>query len=323
MDTGEPFVHGGRYWINGAGRLALGLATHLVDRYAAELVLTGRSPLEGDRARQVHSLAERAGQAGGSVEYVRLDCTDRAAVDEVSRRLAGEGAPVAGVVHCAGIVRDAYILRKDPADVREVVSAKLAGAEALDNATADWPLDFFAVYSSFSGALGSQGQADYAFANAAVDELVRHREQLRRRGERQGRSLSAVWPYWAEGGMGDHGLMGEVLAEHGMEPLETPEGIGVLEGLLARSGPVAPLVVRGDRDVFTRAFPVLGGGSEDAPRNGPVARGPDRPEGVRTPGTVPDQAEGAAESTSLARALESLLIGAVAEATGVDRKSVV
>ncbi|GHC74440.1 hypothetical protein GCM10007079_08710 [Nocardiopsis terrae] len=312
VDAGTPFVRGGRYWINGAGRLALGLADHLVDRYEASLVLSGRSPLDGDRARHVRLLAERAERVGGSVEYVRLDCTDRAAVRDVSLRLAGGGAPVAGIVHCAGAVRDSYVIRKESDQVREVVAGKLAGAEALDSATADWPLDFFAVYSSVSGALGSQGQADYAFANAAVDELVRHRERLRERGARRGRSLSVAWPYWADGGMGERGTTEEVLAEHGMEPLETSEGLAVLEELLGRPEPVTPLVIRGDRDSFTRALPALRGPAEVTPAAEPAAPAANRPHD-----TAPERPGEPGQDTSLAHALEPLLIGAVAEATGL------
>ncbi len=189
----EPFRRGGRYWINGMGALAALLAAHLLDRYAAHVVLTGRSAADGGRAAELARLTARAERTGGSVRYHRLDATDADAVRDRAVRLSAEG-PVHGVLHCAGVLRDAYVLRKETADAADVIAAKLTAAVALDEATADWPLDCFVVYSSVSGALGSPGQADYAFANAAADALVALRARRVRAGLRRGGPCRSAGP---------------------------------------------------------------------------------------------------------------------------------
>jgi acyl transferase domain-containing protein/acyl carrier protein len=234
----SAFIEGGRYWINGMGHLAEALAAHLLRRYNAHVVLTGRS------SRSVEQLAD----LGGSVEYHQLDCTDAAAV----RAFAAGLEPVRGVVHCAGVLRDSFVLRKSADTAAEVIDAKLLGAALLDEVTAGWPLDLFVVFSSVSGVLGSPGQADYAFANAAADQFARHRATVR-----SGRTLSVAWPYWAEGGMGD-ATVEEVLAGLGMRPLTTADGIATLEGLLSDpNAPVTPLVLCGDKQKLHETFPQL------------------------------------------------------------------
>ncbi|RII13441.1 Polyketide synthase PksL [Streptomyces sp. YIM 130001] len=263
-----PFRAGGRYWINGMGGLATHLAHHLIDTRAAHLVLTGRSAVEGERGADIARLAESAARNGGSVTYHRLDSSDPQAVQHLADRLHAEG-PVHGVLHCAGTLRDAYVLRKDTADAAAVIAAKLTSARALDAATADWDLDFFVAYSSVSGALGSPGQADYSFANAAVDELVARRARHVKSGTRSGRSLSVGWPYWADGGMQAGDDAEQALGELGMRPMPSDTGIAVLEALLGAPGhdgeASAPVVLCGDLDRLRESFPLLTTGPATAP----------------------------------------------------------
>src|SRR4029077_19023316 len=109
--------------------------------------------------------------------------------------------PLTGVVHCAGVVRDAYIANKTPDEVRAVLAPKIAGLHALDEATRHCALDFIVLFSSISAVLGNPGQADYAGANTYMDEFAEHRNRLVEQGQRSGYSLSINWPLWRDGGM--------------------------------------------------------------------------------------------------------------------------
>ncbi|GHI34974.1 beta-ketoacyl synthase N-terminal-like domain-containing protein [Streptomyces daghestanicus] len=237
----------GRYWINGHGRLAALLAEHLLTSYRAEVLLTGRRDrTSGDPAwERLRALAART---GGSVEHLVADTTDAAALAAVAARLTAEGRPPHGVFHCAGVLRDGFLLTKDPAAAVAVAGPKVRGTAALDAATAGFDLDFFVAYSSVSAALGSEGQADYAFANAAMDRIAVDRAAAVRAGTRTGRTLSVAWPYWADGGMEMPGDPAELLAPTGAVPLPARTGLDVLETLLRADpdGPVCPLVFYGD-----------------------------------------------------------------------------
>ncbi|MBB1242379.1 KR domain-containing protein [Streptomyces durbertensis] len=305
---GPAFRRGGRYWLHGMGRLAVLLAEHLLDRYAAHVVLTGRTAADGARGAELRRLTERAARTGGSVAYLSVDATDFAAVRQTAARIAAGGPAVNGVLHCAGTLRDGYVLRKTTADASAVIGPKLVGAAALDEATAAWDLDCFVVLSSVSGALGSAGQADYAFANAAADELVRRRAAS----TRSGRSLSVCWPFWADGGMRVDGPAQEVLGALGMRALPTATGLAVLERLLAGSaagdareaGPVSPVVLYGDRAALLDSFPLLTE-SEAGPR--PTVD-------VAAPVEGSPAADGTARPR-LSEALTRRLVEVVAEAT--------
>ncbi|MDQ0847810.1 beta-ketoacyl synthase N-terminal-like domain-containing protein [Streptomyces sp. V1I6] len=306
------FRHGGRYWINGMGALAALLAGHLADTYAAHIVVTGRSPAEGERAAEIARLSRRAARTGGSVTYHRLDSTDAAAVRALADRLHGEGT-VHGVLHCAGTLRDSFVLRKDSADADAVIAAKLTSAAALDEATAHWPLDCFVVYSSVSGALGSPGQADYAFANAAADELLTRRARRVTAGTRHGRSLSIAWPYWTDGSMRTGGDAEQILGAFGMRPMPADVGLAVLETLLGTPDDQdlapAPVVLYGDLPQLRASFPLLTG---PEPTPAPAAQAPATP-APAVP--VAAAAVPVAVVAAGAGALEDRLRAAVAEAT--------
>ncbi|MGW2421090.1 SDR family oxidoreductase [Streptomyces sp. NPDC001709] len=305
------FRHGGRYWINGMGRLAVLLAEHLLDRYAARVVLTGRSAADGERGAELRRLADRAARTGGTVDHRQVDTTDAAAMRAAAREIAASGPAVDGVFHCAGTLRDGYILRKTTDDAREVITPKLTGAAALDEATAEWALDCFVVFSSVSAALGSAGQADYAFANAAADELTRRRAA---RGG-SGRSLSVGWPYWADGGMQLDGPAQDVLGELGMRPLDTAAGFKALESLLA-GDEIAPVVLCGDRAALLESFPLL----QDEPV--PAATGTTAPQAAAPAPTPTPAPAGPAIGGSVQEALHRRLSAVVAEATRTPEEEV-
>ena len=73
-------------------------------------------------------------------------------------------APLNGVIHAAGILHDSFLLKKEFGDFVDVLRPKVHGVAALDEATSDESIDFFALFSSTAGAFGNAGQSDYAYA---------------------------------------------------------------------------------------------------------------------------------------------------------------
>ncbi|MEA2465645.1 MAG: polyketide synthase PksN, partial [Acidobacteriota bacterium] len=150
-----------------------------------------------------------------------------------------------GVIHSAGVNRDAFILRKSNDDFDAVLAPKVYGAINVDLATKDEKLDCFVLFSSVAAAGGNPGQSDYAYANRFLDAFAESREHRREAGERSGQTRSILWPLWEEGGMKISPDEIALLEKRtGMVPLPVQEGIRFFEDFL-RSDAVQGIALYG------------------------------------------------------------------------------
>ncbi|WP_374562000.1 amino acid adenylation domain-containing protein [Ideonella sp.] len=230
----------------GIGRLMAGFLTARGCRVA----LLGRS----DPASVAVAL-QAAGLADPRVcRYLQADVTQadqvRQALDQVRR----DWGPVQAVFHAAGGRADGMLLRKDSQTARTVLAAKVAGAIVLDEATRDDPLEHFIAFSSLASYLGPVGQADYTYANAFLDGLVRARNELVRQGLRRGASCSVGWPLWREGGMRMSDAERDYIAQlHGMNDMATDTAMQCLLAILGGPHETVALAV-GDSEKIDRSM---------------------------------------------------------------------
>ncbi len=180
----------GVYMITGGlGHVGSVLARYLARRYAARLVLVGRSELPprgewearlataskgdplGDRMRRVQAIEA----LGGEVLVVAADVTDRLALGRAVA-LAGERfGGLNGVIHAAGWVGEgAFAAVQDLAEttIRGHFDPKIRGAIALAHAVAAEKLDFCLLTSSLSAVLGGLGHGAYSGANRFLDAFA-------------------------------------------------------------------------------------------------------------------------------------------------------
>jgi len=222
----------GSYLITGGlGSLGLETARWLARRGASAVVLSGRH--DADTPQQQEAL-ERLRNTGTHIHVLTADVASAEDVRRLLDTMEQTLPPLRGVIHAAGTLDDAALPNQDWPRFDRVMRAKVAGAWHLHTMTGD--LDFFVLFSSAVGWLGSPGQANYAAANVFLDALARYRRT-------QGRpALSIAWGPWEIG-------MAERLDERsrqrieraGMRPLRTREAIETLERLLA--APEAPAEV--------------------------------------------------------------------------------
>jgi amino acid adenylation domain-containing protein/non-ribosomal peptide synthase protein (TIGR01720 family) len=214
-DQGVYLITGGA---GGLGRLVardIDLRTE-----QATVILTGRSQLDESRLEGFR----------GNVVYRQVDASDERAVSDLIRDIRDEFGELHGIFHSAGVLRDNFILNKTHEELRLVLAPKVAGLVNLDRATSGLPLDFFALFSSASAALGSVGQADYATANAFMDAYAAHRNS--QAGSR--RFVSVNWPLWKDGGMSvDESTEKMMRRKTGLIPMPTDSGLKALWNALA------------------------------------------------------------------------------------------
>ncbi|MCP4285344.1 MAG: SDR family NAD(P)-dependent oxidoreductase, partial [Gammaproteobacteria bacterium] len=229
-----PWKNGSIYLITGgAGGLGLIFAKEIAQQAKeVTLIFTGRSRLnEGKQAqlKEFKALDVR-------VEYKQVDVTEKEAVTSLFQSIQEEFGSLNGIIHCAGVIRDNFILKKMKEELEEVLAPKVSGVMNLDEASKDLPLDFFIVFSSVVGAMGNPGQADYACANAFLDAYARYRNAMVASRQRQGHTLSINWPLWKEGGMRVDDATEKLMRQRtGMIALQTSTGIRALYQGLASS----------------------------------------------------------------------------------------
>ncbi|WFE15879.1 type I polyketide synthase [Bacillus atrophaeus] len=222
-----PWIDQGVYLITGgAGGLGLIFANEIAHQTKeAVLILTGRSPLDDRKMSQLQELQH----SGARVVYKQADITEKEAVHDLTEEIQKEYGSLNGIIHSAGIIRDNFIIKKKKEEIQEVLAPKVTGLVNLDEATKDIPLDFFILFSSGAGTVGSAGQADYAMANAFMNTFSEYRNSQAALHNRYGKTLSISWPLWKDGGMHVDAETEQMLTrDTGMVAMETESGIQAL-----------------------------------------------------------------------------------------------
>lgn len=180
------------YLITGAsGGLGMLFAKWFAEQGAGEIILAARRDV-----RELDAAGVAAIEAlGAKITTVKADTADRASVHGMIESVKGSSLPLAGVIHAAGVLADAFVVNQDIAGFKKVMGPKLAGAWYLHEETKHIDLDMFVLFSSLSSMLGAPGQANYAASNAFLDGLAQYRRA-------KGMPAIAVnWGPWAEVGM--------------------------------------------------------------------------------------------------------------------------
>ena len=232
-----PFKKDGVYLITGGlGGLGVMFAKEIITHASnATIVLTGRaSPADIHQSASKQAILDSLRASGATVDYWQLDLGSRRNVENVTATIVKTYRQLNGIIHCAGMTSDSFILNKTPEEFRRVLTPKTAGTHHLDYATRDFDLDFMVLFSSLTSAVGNVGQADYAAANGFMDAFSAYRNRLVQAGERRGMTLTIRWPLWQDGGMHLKAADEEALYEAtGTHPMQTATGMRMFYRSLA------------------------------------------------------------------------------------------
>ncbi|MGW0711226.1 beta-ketoacyl reductase [Streptomyces sp. NPDC002643] len=182
----------------GAAGLSFEIERRLARGGAKRLLILGRSPLDGERERNIRLLED----LGCAVEYEVLDIGDPAAVRTLTARLRQRGDAVGGVFHLASNWRldgrscVSSLMTATEEQTRVLLATKAGGALLLGELAEDLGAEAMVLFSSAAATLGSPGQANYAAANAVLDGVARrlHRGRVR--------AVSIAWGPVGEVGFG-------------------------------------------------------------------------------------------------------------------------
>ncbi|TQJ03210.1 SDR family NAD(P)-dependent oxidoreductase [Amycolatopsis cihanbeyliensis] len=297
---GPALRDGGTYLVTGGlGGIGQLLVAHLATKGRARFVLSGRSS-NVDVQPRLHALRRQ----GIDVEYLPAALGERGAAEDLVRRVRESHGALHGVLHLAGVTRDGFLLTKADSELAEVLAPKVRGTVELDRATADEPLDFFILFSSMSGAAGSPGQADYAYANRFLDHFAAWREARRLEGRRSGHTLSLLWSLWAEGGIRmdmDDAAQARMVRRAGLRALPTSAGLAAFDAAVS-SGRDHVLIAQGEQGKVAELL-------------ANTAAGPRAPEPAAE--TAPGPAPRPIRSADPARAAEEYLRPVLAEVFGM------
>ncbi|WP_313918813.1 SDR family NAD(P)-dependent oxidoreductase, partial [Tahibacter sp.] len=218
--------HGGVYWITGgAGGLGAVVARHLLERYAANVVLSGRRELDDARQAELQTWTRH----GGEVLYVAADVADAAAMRHGVARAVERFGAIEGVFHAAGVLEAGSLLDKHADAFARVLAPKVRGTQVLDEVMQDQPLAFVCYFGSSAAVLGDFGSGDYALGNRFEMAYAEHVAG-------PGRRIAIDWPVWADGGMqvADAENLALYLQASGQAALSAQAGLDVLEQTLAQ-----------------------------------------------------------------------------------------
>lgn len=239
-----PWKDKGVYLITGGtGGLGQLFAREILSRTkGAVIILAGRRTQDDS----ITALLEALNSGTGSVVYHQTDLSDAAAVNTHIHHIISLYGGLNGIIHSAGLTRDAYITKKDISDLSDVLQPKVRGTVHLENACRNVALDFFILFSSGSGVTGNAGQADYATANAFLDAFAADRSSYVAQRKMNVRWLSVNWPLWEEGGMDISREARQLLWQTtGMTPMSTANGLQAFYKAWA-SEKTQVLVMQGD-----------------------------------------------------------------------------
>ena len=145
----------------GLGGLGLLTARIMIQQGVGRLILTSRS----DRVVQgSESDWDWLAKHGGDVRRMRCDVSDEAMVRTTIRTIRGSKLQLRGIFHAAHMLADAMIINQAASNFQAAYGPKVQGAISLHAAAWSVQLDYFNVYSSVAGLMGSPGQAPHSAA---------------------------------------------------------------------------------------------------------------------------------------------------------------
>ncbi|KAM7203575.1 hypothetical protein V8F33_002195 [Rhypophila sp. PSN 637] len=171
LDSNATFL-----FVGGLGGLGRSLARQFVLSGARHLVFVSRS---GSSKPEAQATISELTDLGANIIVLAADVSNNPSFLSAMSTLSTSYPslpPIKGVIQMAMVLRDRFIENMTYPEWTQPLAPKVQGTLNLHTYfDASRPLNFFLICSSFSGVIGSQGQAQYAAGNTFEDALAHHR----------------------------------------------------------------------------------------------------------------------------------------------------
>lgn len=212
----------------------------------------GKNPVkhwqDTEKQMEIDATLRRLRDQGVRAYYHSCDVADRRQLLDTLQTIRETSGPIHGVVHGAGIGRDARFDRKQPEKVNQCIAAKVDGALSLMHATWQDPLEVFIGFGSISGRFGANGHTDYSQANEMlckqIDWLKSRRPEVR--------AIGFHWHAWGDVGMATKPETKLALEMIHMQFMPADEGVQHLIRELETNQSESEVLITDDR--YYRAF---------------------------------------------------------------------
>lgn len=125
-----------------------------------------------EKAIEIDATLRRLKGLGINAYYHSCDVSNRSAVEKTLAEVRALSGPIQGVLHGAGVGKDSRFDRKQKDKVEQCIAAKVDGALALMESTAQDPIEYFVGFGSISGRFGANGHTDYSLANEMLCKQI-------------------------------------------------------------------------------------------------------------------------------------------------------
>lgn len=206
-----PIRHGDTILVPGGGRGISPYALAALAPLQCTFIVLGRSAAStaDDSVASALSLLR---QLGSTVVRLCCDVNDPAAVQQAVQESVRQYGRIDGLIHAAGVTRDATIANLDAEAFNAVLGVKYQALWNCLEACRPVGLRYAVAFSSMAAWLGNYGQSNYCAANRAMTAL------LHAYGTRHHICTRAVWlPPVLGVGMAAHGDMQEQLRLRGLD----------------------------------------------------------------------------------------------------------
>ncbi len=219
-----PLSADGVYLITGGGSgVGAAIAKGLALEHQPTLVLVGRTPLSKSAERR--DLIEKLNWTGATAEYLAVDVTQSAEVDQLLGDVIAKFGRLDGVIHAAGRVEAGLLASASFASFNAILEPKMLGVQNLHAAVQKFNCQpgFFINFSSISAVLPrfSGGLSSYAAANGYLDGFAH-----------QHGCQTINWTMWTESGEGAKQGGLENLDRLGLKGISDREGYDLFKAAL-------------------------------------------------------------------------------------------